>query len=137
MRCKVAFNRDQMDNESRFNLHNSRGINLAKRGWLDEAIKEFKSAIKNAPKSALGYDNLGNVYADKGDLFMAFFSYAKALQLEPENSVSLHNLGCFLSNHANLLAMKCFKQALNSDPELYEAHFNLGLAEAAQENHKE
>src|SRR5262245_6155381 len=97
-RCKMSTNRDQIDNTTRSVLHNSRGIDLAERGWLDEAIKEFKNAILNDPDSAQGYDNLGTAYADKGDLLNALSSYTKALSLEPDNPIALHNLGCFLSN---------------------------------------
>ncbi|HXW52657.1 MAG TPA: tetratricopeptide repeat protein [Myxococcota bacterium] len=132
----MSTNRDQLDNTTRSILHNSRGIDLAERGWLDEAIKEFKSAIQNAPDFAQGYDNLGTAYADKGDLFNALESYTKALTLESENPIALHNLGCFLSNHGNELAMRCFKEAVKIDPELYEARFNLGLCLAAEDKHE-
>lgn len=129
--------RDHKDNESRSSVHNLRGIDLAERGWLDEAINEFKHAIKNAPHSAHSYDNLASVYADKGALFEALSSYTKALELEPDNPIALHNLGCFLSNHGNRLAAKCFKRAFTNDPELYEARFNYGLCFAAEEKHEQ
>lgn len=133
----MSTNRDQIDNESRSSLHNSRGIDLAERGWLDEAISEFKRAIKNAPNSAQGYDNLGTVYADKGELLDALCSYTHALTLEPDNPIALHNLGCFLSNHGNHLAAKCFKNAFKIEPDLYEARFNLGLCLAAEDKHEQ
>lgn len=133
----MSTNRDQMDNESRSSLHNLRGIDLAERGWLDEAINEFKSAINSAPNLAQGYDNLATVYADKGELLDALRSYTKALTLEPENPIALHNLGCFLSNHGNQLAAKCFKNAFKLEPDLYEARFNLGLCLAAEDKHEQ
>ncbi len=133
----MSTNRDQIDNKTRSILHNSRGIDLAERGWLDEAINEFKSAILSAPDFAQGYDNLGTAYADKGDLFNALFSYTKALSLEPQNPIALHNLGCFLSNHGNTLAAKCFKDVVKLEPDLYEARFNLGLCFAAEDKHEQ
>jgi tetratricopeptide (TPR) repeat protein len=133
----MSINRDQIDNESRSSLHNLRGIDLAERGWLDEAINEFKHAIKNAPNSAHSYDNLASVYADKGELLDALTSYVKAIELEPESPIALHNLGCFLSNHGNRLAARCFKNAFTVDPELYEARFNYGLCFAAEEKHEQ
>lgn len=133
----MSTNRDQIDNTARSNLHNSRGIELAERGWLDEAINEFKNAISMAPGLAQGYDNLGTVYADKGDLIAALTSYTKALALEPDNSCALHNLGCFLSNHANQLAASCFRRAFKIEPELYESRFNLGLCLAQEEKHEQ
>ena len=133
----MSTNRDQIDNTTRSNLHNSRGIKLADRGWLDEAINEFKNAISVAPHLAQAYDNLGTVYADKGDLLAALTSYTQALSLEPNNSCALHNLGCFISNHANQLAARCFQNAFKLEPELYESRFNLGLCLAQEEQHEQ
>ena len=45
--------------------HNSRGIELADRGWLDEALKEFKKAIELDPNSSHAHDNLATVFAEK------------------------------------------------------------------------
>ncbi len=131
----MSTNRDQMDNTSRSNLHNSRGIELAERGWLDEAIKEFQKAILSAPDSVQGYDNLGTVYADKGDLLGALSAYTKALSLEPDNPCALHNLGCFLANHGSQLASFCFRRSFKLDKEFYQARFNLGLCLAGEDKH--
>jgi|HubBroStandDraft_4_1064222.scaffolds.fasta_scaffold312260_1 tetratricopeptide (TPR) repeat protein len=133
----MSTNRDHMDNATRSSLHNSRGIELAERGWLDEAIKEFKHAIKMAPNNAQGYDNLANVYADKGELIEALASYTKALSLEPDNGGALHNLGCFLANHGNQLALSCFQNAYQLEPDLFESRFNLGLCLAAEAKHEQ
>lgn len=132
----MSINRDQLDNTTRSILHNSRGIDLAERGWLDEAIREFKIAVNAAPDFAQGYDNLATAHADKGELFEALAAYAQALALDPENPIALHNLGCFLSNHGNKLATQCFKHAIKADPDLYEARYNLGLCFAAEDNHE-
>lgn len=133
----MSTSRDQIDRESRSNVHNLRGLDLAERGWIDEAINEFQNAIKNAPDFVEGYDNLGMCYADKGRLMDALTAYTKALALEPENPVVLHNLGCFLSNFGSQLAATCFKSAFTIEPDFHEAHFNLGLCLAAEEKHHE
>lgn len=132
----MSQNRDHIDNESQSSVHNLRGIDLAERGWIDEAISEFKRAIKNAPSIAQGHDNLASAFAEKGELLDALKAYTKAIELEPENPIALHNLGCFLSNHASRLAYRCFKNALAQDPELNEARFNLGLCLAAEDQHE-
>src|SRR3982074_3647156 len=54
---KGPMSRDR-DRTVRSDEHNSRGIELADRGWLDEAIKEFKKAIDLDPDSAHAHDNL-------------------------------------------------------------------------------
>jgi len=53
------------DKVVRSDEHNSRGIELADRGWLDEAVKEFKKAIELDPSSAHAHDNLATVYSEK------------------------------------------------------------------------
>ena len=55
----------EKDNIALSDEHNSRGIELADRGWLDEAIREFKKAIDLDPDSAHAHDNLATVYAEK------------------------------------------------------------------------
>jgi len=57
--------RDKQDKLGKSDEHNSRGIELADRGWLDEAIKEFKKAIELDPESAHAHDNLATVYSEK------------------------------------------------------------------------
>jgi len=133
----MSTSRDQIDNITRSSLYNSRGIELAERGWLDEAIKQFKHAIRITPNDAQGYDNLGTVYADKGQLLEALASYTKALALEPDSSAALHNLGCFLANHANQLAVHCFESAYRLEPDFFESRFNLGLCMAAEDKHEQ
>jgi Flp pilus assembly protein TadD len=55
----------EKDNIALSDEHNSRGIELADRGWLDEAIREFRKAIDLDPDSAHAHDNLATVYAEK------------------------------------------------------------------------
>jgi len=69
--------------------HNSRGIELADRGWLDEAIKEFKKAIELDPMSAHAHDNLATVYSEKKLYAQAMEEYLTALKLEPDRPTAL------------------------------------------------
>src|SRR5581483_6911058 len=84
--------------------HNSRGIELADRGWLDEAIKEFKKAIDLDPNSAHAHDNLATVYAEKKLYREALGEYLTAIRLEPDSATAHYNLACFLSSHAHEMA---------------------------------
>ena len=72
--------------------HNARGIELADRGWLDEAINEFKRAIDLDPNSAHAHDNLGTVYAEKGDLLEALKEFLDAVRADPESPTVHHYL---------------------------------------------
>jgi len=77
--------------------HNSRGIELADRGWLDEAVKEFKKAIELDPSSAHAHDNLATVYSEKKLYAQALEEYLTALRLEPDSPTAHYNLACFLA----------------------------------------
>ena len=132
----MSINRDQ-NNIIRADRHNSLGIELANRGWFDEATKEFNQAIATMPDYSDPYDNIASVYCDKKDYLKALEAYAKALALEPNNAYILHNIGCFLSNHAEELAKTCFSEASKLDDDLYESNFNLGLCFASEEKHEE
>src|SRR6478609_2106296 len=120
------------DNIALSDEHNSRGIELADRGWLDEAIKEFKKAIDLDPNSAHAHDNLATVYAEKKLFREALTEYLTAIRLEPESATAHYNLACFLSSHAAEMAIAEYKEAIELDPEYPDAHLNLGLTYADQ-----
>lgn len=108
--------------------HNSRGIALADKGWLDEAIKEFKRAIELDPTSAHAHDNLATVYAEKKLFREALSEYLQAIHLEPDSATAHYNLACFLSTYANEFAIAQYREAIELEPEYPNAHLNLGLA---------
>src|SRR4029079_6252183 len=110
--------------------HNSRGIELADRGWLDEAINEFKKAIDLDPNSAHAHENLSTVYAEKKLFREALAEYLTAIQLEPDSATAHYNLACFLSTHASEMAISEYQHAIELDPEYPDAHLNLGLTYA-------
>src|SRR5438105_2903195 len=89
----------EKDTLSQSEEHNARGIELADRGWLDEAIKEFKKAIELDPNSAHAHDNLATVHAEKKNYRDALAEYLTALRLEPDSATAHYNLACFLSTH--------------------------------------
>src|SRR5258707_9002478 len=89
----------EKDNIALSDEHNSRGIELADRGWLDEAIKEFKKAIELDPESAHAHDNLATVYSEKKLYREALKEYLTALQLQPDSATAHYNLACLLATH--------------------------------------
>ena len=121
---------DTKDRTSRSDEHNSRGIELADRGWLDEAIKEFKKAIDLDPKSAHAHDNLATVYGEKKLYRDALREYLTALELEPDSPTAHYNLACFLATHGQEMAVDQYKEAIELDPEYPDAHLNLGMTYA-------
>lgn len=108
--------------------HNSRGIELADRGWYDEAIKEFRKAIELDPNSAHAWDNLASVYSEKKQYREALEAHVKALALEPDSAGSHYNLASFLSLHGLDFAVAEYQQSIELEPDFPDAHLNLGLA---------
>src|SRR3954463_3538500 len=104
------------DKTVRSDEHNSRGIELADRGWLDEAIKEFKKAIDLDPSSAHAHDNLATVYAEKKLFRDALVEYLTAIRLEPDSATAHYNLACFLSSHGTEMAVSEYREAIDLDP---------------------
>src|ERR1700684_3187725 len=116
--------KDARDPLSQSDTHNERGIELADRGWLDEAIKEFRKAIDLDPKSAHAHDNLATVYAEKRQFRDALSEDLTAINLEPESPTAHYNLACFLSTHGLEMAVDEFQESLELDPDYSDAHLN-------------
>src|SRR5512141_3454578 len=108
---------EKKDNIALSDSHNSRGIELADRGWLDEAIKEFRKAIELDPDSAHAHDNLATVYAEKKLFREALGEYLTAIRLEPDSATAHYNLACFLATHGPELATAEYRQSIELDPE--------------------
>jgi len=115
-------------NSSQADFHNERAINLAEKGWIDEAVKELKKAIKIDPENAAAYDNLANIYCDKGKLGKALNLYLKSIEIEPDNPTAHFNLGCFLATKGQELAVLSYNKSIKLEWDFPDAHLNLGLA---------
>jgi Flp pilus assembly protein TadD len=124
--------RDKKDHVALSDAHNARGIELADRGWLDEAEKEFHKAIELDPGSAHAHDNLATVYAEKKLWREALAEYLTALRLEPDSATAHFNLACFLAGHGQEMAIAQYQEVVQLDPEYPDAHLNLGLSYADQ-----
>ena len=108
--------------------HNARGIELADRGWLDEAIREFQKAIELDPKAAHAHDNLATVLAEKGQLSEALTEYVEALRTDPTSPTAHHYLASFLAGHGYDLAINLYRRALELEYDFPDAHLNLAMA---------
>jgi len=112
--------------------HNARGIELADRGWLDEAVKEFQKAIDLDPGSAHAHDNLATVYAEQKRFREALAEYLLALKLEPDGATAHYNLASFLAGHGGEMAVAEYREALQLEPGYPDGQLNLGLTLADQ-----
>jgi arylsulfatase A-like enzyme/Flp pilus assembly protein TadD len=114
-----------------------------KKGDYAEAIHnltEFLSAVNQAKETnekylsnfkehiSQSYHNLGMAYAEEKDFDKAMSFYLKAVEIDPNASITYYNMGnLYLRQNKNEEAEKYYIKALNIDPQLAEAHYDLGL----------
>ncbi|MFX1446160.1 MAG: tetratricopeptide repeat protein [Promethearchaeota archaeon] len=107
----------------------NQGLSFYTLGLLDEAIIEFKKALRIDSDYTLAYINLGAALIDKGQFNEAIKVLKKAKKINP-NIANTHSiLGNALKAKGQLdEAIKEYREALQINPNFAEAHFNLGAA---------
>jgi tetratricopeptide (TPR) repeat protein len=120
-----------MKNESTTNKNshtlNQRGIELANRGWLEEAIKDFNQAIALDSDSPFPLINRASVLVEQGKYLDGLSDLLKAVNLAPDEPSAHYHLGVFFSKFGSNLAIDELQTALNQDPEQIDALIQLGV----------
>ena len=75
-------------------LFNIQGASNAALQKYDEAIANYKQAIKIKPDYAEAYSNMGNALQDKGNLDAAIGSHKQALKIQPNLTAMQHFIEC-------------------------------------------
>ena len=83
--CFVGFSQTTESFKQANNLYNS--------GYYKEAIDRYSSILESDQHSAELYFNLANCYYKLNDVGSSIFYYEKALQLSPDDTDILNNLG--------------------------------------------
>jgi tetratricopeptide (TPR) repeat protein len=110
--------------------HNMLGIELADRGWFEEAEEQFRRAVSLDAAAAHAWDNLAAVLAEKKRWIESIEAYLTALRVDADNPSAHYDLACFLSTFAGEMAIAHYRRALELEPEFPDARVNLGLAYA-------
>ena len=111
--------------------HNNLGAALFNQGKIEEAINHYYQAVQIRPDYERAYFNLGNGFAELGNIDAARRYYAKAPSFKPAEA--RNNLGRALAIQGRIEdAIANYLEALSLKPELAEAHNNLGDALARQ-----
>jgi len=104
---------------------------LRKAGRLDEAIKEYKIALKLDPFYASDHNNLGICYYEKKMFGRATAEFQKALKLDPGLFVAYSNLGNVLGEQGMYgAALAYFKRAISMSPRYIPAYDGLAVTYA-------
>ncbi|MDD5530413.1 MAG: tetratricopeptide repeat protein [bacterium] len=103
------------------------GNTYASKGMPDEAIREYKKALKIDPTSSDIHNNLASVYGNSGLFDEAMKELEEALKLNPYSATTYSNIGSvYLSKGLLDDAIKEYKKALILNPNYPETHNNLG-----------
>ena len=114
--------------------HLAQGQKFLQDQKLDEALKEFQEAVRQAPESPLPQFWLGRVYFYRKDKDQAEKSFKKVLELEPDNYHAMAWLGKMYSFEKDKIdqAQSLLLKALEGSPENLEVHFDLARIYAMQ-----
>ena len=81
-----------------------------------------------SPASPRAHNNMGDVYAQEGNMEGAIREFKKAIEIKPDYADVYHNLANIYHHNGNFTeAIKFYKQAISFEPGLFESHYNLGL----------
>jgi Flp pilus assembly protein TadD len=113
--------------------HNNLGMLYYNRGRIDEATKEYQTALALKPDYPEAHNNLGNTHVMQGRIAEAIKEYQTALRLNPDYAEAHYNLGKVYHDQKRIdEAIKEYQAALALKPDYPEAHNNLGFAYVRQ-----
>ncbi|MGO9923883.1 MAG: tetratricopeptide repeat protein [Isosphaeraceae bacterium] len=113
--------------------HYNRGVDLQEQGKLEEAIAEYRTAIRLQPDLALAHNNLGNALAGQGKLDEAVAASREAIRIKPDYAEAHYNLALVLKAQGKREeTIAEFRTAVRIKPDFAEARHYLGSALQAQ-----
>lgn len=91
-------------------------------------IETYKKILKNDPNNLQALINIGNLYFDTRQDFLAIEHYRKALDLDPRNvNVRTDMAVCFRRTGNTDRAVEELKKAISMDPRHAQSRYNLGI----------
>lgn len=109
--------------------HYDRGVVYFHQGKDDEAIREYREAIRLSADYADAYVGLGTSLARKGELAPAVEAFRAAARLRPNNSKAYMGLGSALEGLRHFdEAAQAYQTASRCAPDLAETYLSRGVA---------
>lgn len=106
----------------------NRGLTLVQKGKLDEAIDQFREAIRIKPEFAIAHRLLGNTLGANGRFEEAIEQFREAIRFDTNNVETHFNLGVALAENEQFQeAASEVLQALRINPDLAKSESFLGF----------
>ncbi|MFM5888753.1 MAG: glycosyltransferase [Dolichospermum sp.] len=114
-----------------YELHYHLGIGYTHLQDLSSAIDHYQAAVELPIYPLLklgGYNNLGNLLKNMGDLQSAKIAYETAIKIDSNFVIGYYNLGMVCKAMGLFSqAIDCYNHAINLNPDYAEAYQNLGV----------
>jgi Tfp pilus assembly protein PilF len=124
---ETLFRRAVQITENNHLAHLNLGEALEEKGQVDEAIKEFREALRIAPGHLYYLNTLGAALAGQGRTDEAISEFREAIRRDPTYAEAIYNLGNALREAGRIEeAISQYKEAIRLRPQNIEAHSNLG-----------
>ncbi|MEI6444194.1 MAG: glycosyltransferase [Nostocales cyanobacterium ELA583] len=129
-KVEVSFDED-INYDILYELHYHLGIAHTHLQDLPTAISHYQTAVKLPIYPLLklgGYNNLGNLLKNVGDLKGAKIAYETAMKIDPNFVTGYYNLGMVCKAMGLFAeAINSYNNAINLNPDYAEAYQNLGV----------
>lgn len=103
------------------------GVAYMSKGQYPQAIKSYKTSLKIYPQNSIVLNNIGVTLEKLGKADQSIAYYKKSLKINPENVMALINVGANLIFIDPRQAATFFKRAIEVDPGVETAYYNLGV----------
>src|SRR5947199_6010743 len=114
--CTRLIDSGRWKGEELAQLFNNRGLLYIRLEKLDLAINDLGQALKNNPKDAHAYDNLGDIWYTRRDYDKAFVEYNHAIRVDPTFIGAYYNRGRAFEAMGNLRSARADYQAVVDMP---------------------
>ena len=107
--------------------YNEIGIAALQEGKYEKAVESFVKAIEEEPKNAVGYINMGNVFASLGDPEKAEPFFQQAITLDEDAGTAYYGLAnLYFNNERYEESSKLYEKAIQKGVNEADAYFMLG-----------
>jgi tetratricopeptide (TPR) repeat protein len=124
-------NENSVSNDKKALEFYSQGLKASKDGDYKKAVEAFEKAVKQDPKFAFAWDNLGLNYRRLNDFDKAIESYSKSLKIDPDGMMPLQNIAVayqYKKEYKN--AIDAYEKLSKVDPSNPEVFYGIGTVYA-------